>query len=155
MYLFELIRPEYHGPAAAIFAVMYSLGGSAMALLGAVNPLWRINVALMAGFTLVTTFLIGFLVPESPAWLIRDGKETEAASVMTKIRGDQDDFSDVLQQMKELYKERMEQAPSSNKWTLHKPPTSFYFLSILFTFIGWTGFAYISIHGPRVFMVNY
>ena len=154
VFLFELIHPEYRGPATAVFALMYSLGFSTTALMGAINPLWRINMAIMAGFTFVTLLLILMVVPESPAWLIRKGKEAEAASVMKKIRNDQEEFIEELQHMKDLYTVRMVQTRSCKKWRLPKPPLSFYFLSMLFFFVGWSGFAYICFHGPRVFMVK-
>ena len=52
---------------------MAALGGSAIALLGAVHPLWRINMAVMAGMTLATMLIIALTLPESPIWLLRKG----------------------------------------------------------------------------------
>ena len=40
------------------------------------------------------------------------------------------------------------------KRRLPELPFSFYFLSLLFLFVGWSGFSYIALNGPRVFMVR-
>ena len=52
---------------------MAALGGSTIALLGAVQPLWRVNMAVMAGMTLATMLVIALTLPESPIWLLRKG----------------------------------------------------------------------------------
>ena len=74
MYILELTNVSMHGLAAAAFALMYSLGGSAMALLGALHPLWRWNMIAMAGVSLLTLLEIAVVIPESPTWLARKGK---------------------------------------------------------------------------------
>ena len=74
MYILELTNVSMHGLAAAAFALMYALGGSAMALLGALHPLWRWNMVAMAGLALVTLLGIAIIIPESPTWLARKGK---------------------------------------------------------------------------------
>ena len=73
VFLFELIHPDFRGPAAATFALMAALGGSTIALLGAVQPLWRVNMAVLAGMTLATMLVIALTLPESPIWLLRKG----------------------------------------------------------------------------------
>ena len=173
VFLFELIHTDYRGPAAATFALMFSLGGSTIALLGAVNPLWRINMAIMAGMTLLTMIVIAITLPESPIWLLRKRRETEAEEAMKKLRGDAQ-FREEFAQMKEMYGATITLARShetvGRNWSvplgeimndsmkkkkrLPKLPFAFYFLSILFFFVGWSGFSYIALNGPRVFMVK-
>ena len=63
MYILELTNASVHGTAAAAFALMYALGGSAMALLGALHPLWRLNMLVMAGLALATLVLIAVALP--------------------------------------------------------------------------------------------
>ena len=173
VFLFELIHPDFRGPAAACFALMAALGGSTIALLGAIHPYWRINMAVLAGLTLVTMIIIALTLPESPIWLLRKGRQAEAEAAMRGLRGDSE-FKEEFEQMKELYGKtitlaRTHKALEKNwslpmsevvfesmkkKKRLPELPFSFYFLSILFFFVGWSGFSYIALNGPRVFMVR-
>ena len=81
MFLFELVRVDLHGPAAAAFALMAALGGSAMALLGALHPLWRLNMLAMTVLTVLTMVAVALILPESPIWLMRKGREAAVAAV--------------------------------------------------------------------------
>ena len=73
VYLFELIQLDMRGLGAAAFAFMFALGGSTMAFLGAVHPLWRINMVSMAILAFLTMVLIATVLTESPIWLLRKG----------------------------------------------------------------------------------
>ena len=74
VYLFELIQLDMRGLGAAAFAFMFALGGSTMAFLGAVHPLWRLNMVAMAVLAFLTMVLIATVLTESPIWLLRKGR---------------------------------------------------------------------------------
>ena len=173
MYLFELIHVDMRGVGAAAFAFMFALGGSTMALLGAIHPYWRHNMLALASLTFLTLFLIAYIVPESPIWLLRKGEEVEAEASMRRLRGDRE-FKEEFAMMKKLHAANMKQAKSHHNvgktWSVplqdivsdtikmkKKPPKlpfSFIFLSILFSFIGWSGITYIALNGPKLFTVR-
>ena len=71
-----------HGPAAAAFALMAALGGSTMALLGALHPLWRLNMLAMTILTVSTMVAVAVVLPESPIWLMRKSRDAEAEAAM-------------------------------------------------------------------------
>ena len=92
---------------------------------------------------------------------------------MRRLRGNSG-FRAEFEQMKELYGKTMTLARSQQtqdrNWSLPmneivfksmkkkkmlpELPFSFYFLSVLFFFVGWSGFSYIALNGPKVFMVS-
>ena len=162
-----------HGPAAAAFAFMAALGGSTMALLGALHPLWRLNMLSMTLLTVSAMVAVAVILPESPIWLMRKGRETEAELAMRRVRGDAE-FMDEFEKLKAVYEANRKLAASKpnlgRTWStpvgeimndavkrrrrLPKPPFSFLFLSVLFAFLGWSGFSYLALNGPEVFEVS-
>ena len=172
MYLLELTNASLHGLAAATFALMYALGGSAMALLGALHPFWRWNMVAMAGMALLTAVTIAVALPESPMWLVRKGRDSELDAAMGMIMGDEE-YVQELGKMKLAYKKNMELAKESEEmgkiWSvplaiiagvvkrekkLPKPPLSFLFLVVLYIFMGWSGLTYVTLNGPKLFEVD-
>ena len=173
MFLLELTNVDHHGIAAAGFAFMYALGGSVISLLGAVHPFWRLNMLGMATMALMTFIIVAVLLPESPIWLLRKDKMSQAEKSMKRIRGDSQ-YLNEFTMMKFAHKKMMEQAETKqnrgNNWSVplrtivvdvmtHKrkiprPPFSFTFLVVLYTCTGWSGLTYITLNGPKIFEVN-
>ena len=173
MFLLELTSVDHHGTAAAAFAFMYALGGSMISLLGAIHPFWRLNMLAMAAVALMTVILVILLLPESPIWLLRKGKVSQAETSMREIHGDNEFINDFML-MKFAHKEMMKEAESkqnngnnlsaplrtiltdvvTQKKRLPRPPFSFAFLVVLYTCIGWSGFTSISLNGPKLFQVK-
>ena len=173
MYVLELTNASTHGLAAAAFAFMYALGGSVMALLGALHPLWRWNMIFMAVTALVTTVIIATTLPESPLWLVRKDKDSELELAMKKIMGNEEYIQEV-EKKKLAHKKNMGTAKGSGEvgktWSvplasiaadvvkgkkkLPEPPLSFVFLVLLYICIGWSGLTYVTLNGPKLFEVT-
>ncbi len=83
VYLFELTHVEMRGVAAGMFALCNALGNSAILLLGAVIPQWRIDLGIAACVGLLGLACIAIL-PESPIWLLRKNRKEEAEQSMKK-----------------------------------------------------------------------
>ena len=168
----ELTNASMHGLAAAAFAFMYALGGSVMALLGALHPLWRWNMVVMAVIALVTMVTIATTLPESPLWLVRKDKDSELELAMKEIMGNEEYIQEV-EKKKLAHKKNMGTAKGSNEmgktWSvplasivadfvkgkkkLPEPPLSFVFLVLLYICIGWSGLTYVTLNGPKLFKV--
>ena len=152
---------------------MAALGGSTMALLGALHPLWRLNMLAMTILTVLTMVAVAVILPESPIWLMRKGRQADAEVAMKKIRGDAE-FRNEFEKLRKVYESNRKLATSranlGKTWSvpvaeivddavkrrrrLPKPPFSFLFLSVLFAFVGWSGFSYLALNGPEVFEVR-
>ena len=170
VFCLELTNVSVHGLAAAVFALLHSLGGSSIALLGALHPLWRVNMLAMAILSFVAFVIIYFTIPESPSWLLRKNREADAKGAMRRIYGDER-FLEEFEKLKFVHGMMMTQARSnrnsSRKWSeplgntladlvkgrqkIPKPPFSFTFLFIQYLFIGWSGMLYITLNGPKLF----
>ena len=173
MYVLELTNASMHGLSAAAFAFMYALGGSVMALLGALHPLWRWNMIVMAATSLVTLVIIATTLPESPLWLVRKDKDSELELAMKKIMGNEEYIQEVEKKIL-AHKKNMGTANGSSEmgktWSvplatvvadavkgrtkLPEPPLSFVFLVILYICIGWSGLTYVTLNGPKLFKVT-
>ena len=169
----ELTNVTHHGIAAATFAFMYALGGSTISFLGAIDPSWRLNMLAMAAVALLAIVAVAILIPESPTWLLRKDKESQAEAAMRRVRGD-DCFHDEFNLMKFAQKRMLIQAETKlnkgNNWSvplqtivtdvvsrkrrIPRPPFSFAFLAALYTATGWSGLTYITLHGPKLFQVK-
>ena len=159
VFLMELTHVKHHGIAAAASVFMLASGISTISFLGAVQPLWRLNMLAMAALTLVTLIIVAWLLPESPIWLLRKDKESQAEASMRKIRGDIDYFDEF--KLLKLAHENVNTGDSSSV-PLHTVvneilsgqrmiPRSFTFLVVFFALKGWSGIAYILINGPKIF----
>ena len=144
-----------------------------MALLGALHPLWRLNMLAMTILTVLTIVAVAVILPESPIWLMRKGRQADAEVAMKKIRGDAE-FRNEFEKLRKVYESNRKLATSKanlgKTWSvpvaeivddavkrrrrLPKPPFSFLFLSVLFAFVGWSGFSYLALNGPEVFEVR-
>ena len=169
----ELTNADHHGLAAAGFAFMFALGGSVISFLGAVHPFWRLNMLGMAAMALMTFIIVTVLVPESPIWLLRKAKVSQAEISMRRIRGDSEYLKEFTL-MNFAHKKMMEQAETKqnhgNNWSiplrtivvdvvtykrkLPRPPFSFTFLVVLYLCLGWCGLPYIALNGPKIFEVK-
>lgn len=83
--LSEIIGPTYRGPALTISQVFYSLGFCLLAGMAYLFREWRqLSIAVSAP-ALVYILVFSHKIPESPRWLLAEGRTTEAKELLEKI----------------------------------------------------------------------
>ncbi|MBZ8175344.1 sugar porter family MFS transporter [Staphylococcus delphini] len=91
IYLSELAPARIRGLMASLYQLSVNVGILVSSHIGAVNledNAWRWTLGL--GVVPATIFGVGMMLsPQSPRWLIRDGKIEKARKVLTKVRGSQ------------------------------------------------------------------
>ncbi len=91
VYIAEIAPPKLRGSLVSFNQLMIVIGISASFfsnyfLLRAGENNWRWMLGVEAG-PAVLYFLLLFLVPESPRWLLNQGREAEAREIFTKVGG--------------------------------------------------------------------
>lgn len=121
MFLLHFSPPEHRGLIGGLSGYMIGIGGflgthsSAQTLFSFSNTAdtanwigfacahasngafqWRFPLALQIPPGVILLIGLIFFLPESPRWLIRNGRDEEAKAAFTKIRGDLDGVSILL-----------------------------------------------------------
>jgi len=77
VYITEVARPELRGSLISFGPTLASFGMVLCYLKGAyIN--WKIVAYLSTAYSLIPIFMVQFLVPESPVWLISKGRKQDA-----------------------------------------------------------------------------
>mmetsp|Transcript_356 Transcript_356/g.712 ORF Transcript_356/g.712 Transcript_356/m.712 type:complete len:677 (+) Transcript_356:340-2370(+) len=125
MYIAEVSKPEIRGMLVSAYAFMMVCGQfSAGVVDGVFGPFengWRFmfGTAAVPG----TVMFIGFLsLPESPAWLVANGQETEAKDVLKHFRDSDQDAVDECNDIK-LSLRNSDDQQSPNIWQLFRTPS--------------------------------
>ncbi|KAJ5634257.1 general substrate transporter [Penicillium herquei] len=98
MLIAELAYPTHRGKYTSAYWTMYYLGSilSSWSTFGcqdlASTWSWRIPSLLQCGYPLIQLVFI-FWVPESPRWLVAQGRLSEATSILKKYHAGQDDLA--------------------------------------------------------------
>ena len=86
---------------------------------------WRWLAGLSCTFPLLSLLFLGF-IPESPSWLVTQGRLTEARKALQWIRGDHYDVTEEFAKLEASYrktqKEKNEQNPKQKQLSCHKFP---------------------------------
>ncbi|XP_028401283.1 organic cation transporter protein-like [Dendronephthya gigantea] len=82
--LVEFTTERYRSWMGAGSYVFWGVGISILPLIGFLVPEWRMFLLVTAIFAIPALFL-SWLVPESPRWLLLNGKEEEAKKVLAKM----------------------------------------------------------------------
>lgn len=102
IYLSELAPPKIRGFMASLYQLSVNIGILASYMIGAANfsnGEWRWTLGL--GVIPALIFAVGmFLSPQSPRWLIRDGKIDKARKVLTKVRYSKKEVENEIQDIK-------------------------------------------------------
>ena len=121
-YTVELAHPAYRGVMAGMYNNFWWLGNILAGWTTYGSDLhipnswaWRVPTLVQAGLPSVVMALILFF-PESPRWLISQGRNEEALAVFAKYHGDGDKQAPVVQlQFKEVI-EQMKAYRNENPW---------------------------------------
>ena len=102
VYMAETSPEDIRGKLGASFQVMITFGGVTSALVDALfanSPDgWRWDFGLAAIPSLI--LLIGFIFcPESPRWLVQNGRNDEAKNVLQKLRSSRSNIEEELQEI--------------------------------------------------------
>ena len=85
-YTSEVCQPRLRKFTGTLFVTSYTSGYALMYILGAFLN-WRTISAILSLWPFLS-FMLLFLCPESPSWLLGKGREKEAFKALFKIRGD-------------------------------------------------------------------
>ncbi|XP_076031044.1 facilitated trehalose transporter Tret1-like [Oratosquilla oratoria] len=104
----ELTSPEIRGMLGTMRMTASATGVLIMYIMIAFLP-WKLATVLSA-VPLVPVFVIFFFVPESPYWLVRKGRDSDALKALTLLRGPNGDSRSELDRIKKANEEQ----PSDN-----------------------------------------
>ena len=117
-----------HSARGAFLAIEFfmNIGGLALAYwieyFAALNPnkvmAWRTPLALQITFIIIIGIGINFF-PESPRWLMKVGRETEARNVLTATRSGDIEYE--LKSIKKVVKYEIETSSSNHYWAMLFP----------------------------------
>ncbi|KAJ5707381.1 hypothetical protein N7488_007182 [Penicillium malachiteum] len=132
MLITELAYPTHRGKYTSAFWTIYYLGAilaswtsyGTQKHLSSSNWSWRVPSIVQAGFPLIQ-LLFWCFVPESPRWLIANGRKEEAEVLLARFHTDADTSHPLIQfEMAEIGRTiEMESLAAETKWsTLVKTP---------------------------------
>lgn len=103
----EYTSPRNRGAFLTLISVAQSSGVFIVHLLGSLAS-WQTTAAICILFTILS-FLMTFVLPESPSWLANNGKYTECRQHFEWLRGDSED-----QELNELIQARIKHNTNNN-----------------------------------------
>ncbi|KAJ5730367.1 uncharacterized protein N7483_004875 [Penicillium malachiteum] len=153
----ELAYPTHRGKYTSAFWTIYYLGAilaswtsyGTQKHLGNSNWSWRMPSIVQAGFPLIQ-LIFWCLVPESPRWLIANGRKEEAEVLLARFHTDDDTSNPLIQfEMAEIARTiEMESSAAETKWsTLVKTPGNrkrTFIAVCVGAFAQWNGVAVVS-----------
>lgn len=126
MLISELCFPTHRGKYTSLFWTCYYLGAilAAWSTFGTQNRFptnnwaWRIPSLLQAGYPIIQ-FLFIWFVPESPRWLIANGRHQEARDILARYHTGGDSNHDLISfEMQEISQAiEMEKQAQTTKWS--------------------------------------
>ncbi|PUU82756.1 general substrate transporter [Tuber borchii] len=163
-YAVELSHPAYRGTQAGLFNVCWYLGSiiAAWCCVGSNRHMdnswaWRTPTVVQAAIPAIVAALIFFL-PESPRWLIAQGRDEEAIEILAKYHGEGDRHSPVVQIEFQEMREHIGTVSSDKIWwdyrDLVNTRTARYRLGLVIAvaFFGqWSGNNVVSYYMPTMF----
>lgn len=96
MYTAEVSHPDIRGATSAFYSVLLSSGLLFGFTLGYVLEDWRLISGLMAVPSAIL-FIMSLFVPNSPYWLVEEGRNEEAKVALKRLRGGHSDYEAELE----------------------------------------------------------
>ncbi|XP_076098671.1 proton myo-inositol cotransporter-like [Mytilus galloprovincialis] len=123
VYIAECSPVKYRGPLVTLCTGMMAIGRTVASIVDGAFSYDKTGWRYMLGLTGVPSLVqfIGFLfLPETPRYLVRNGKEDMATHILQRIRG-RSDVSDDIKQIKEICQQEIKlKELQGNEWTLKK-----------------------------------
>lgn len=126
MLISELCFPTHRGKYTSLFWTCYYLGAILAAWstfgtqkhLGDTNWAWRVPAVLQAGYPIIQLIFVWF-VPESPRWLIANGRFDEARAILAQYHTGGDENHMLIEfEMREIAQAiEMERQAKATKWS--------------------------------------
>ena len=152
VYLNEISTVKLRGPISGINMTSNVVGILFYTVLCIFLPIQWLSLALASHCLLVS--LLSLLLPFSPQWLARQGREVEARTALARLRGSHYQGIQLeMDEIKQCIKKQETNAKASVKEALQtrsflQPMTIF---SVIFIFVGSCGNDTILYYGPTIF----
>ncbi|KAK4688187.1 hypothetical protein P7C73_g1921, partial [Tremellales sp. Uapishka_1] len=158
----ELAHPRMRGTVAAMFNTSFYVGAIAVSWIGfgvshwkTSGWSWRLPTLFQALPALYILFCFPFL-PESPRWLVANGREAQALQILAKYHANGDENDELVQfefnEMKAIL--HKEQAAEAISWRKALSTTGnrkrFATITAVSIFSNWNGQAIVTYYLPRV-----
>ena len=120
-YIIEISPPQWRSRMTAFYNCGYfggAIPAAAIALgMQFINSdwQWRLPLIFQAVPSLIVMFLV-FFIPESPRWLIANGRDEEALAFLTKYHGNNDPKNSVVQLEWKEFKESIVLDGADKRW---------------------------------------
>jgi len=122
MYVAEMAPAGIRGRLVLCFQLAIGVGIVISTLVGATEKVdWRISIGAAAVPALVM-LLLQLRLPESPRWLVKQGRQEDAEKVLQRVRPDGFDISAELDEIEEVEKRKQEAKASHRGWSGLRQP---------------------------------
>ena len=150
VYLAEISTVQGRGPVSGVFMTSGVVGLLAYTALCIVIPI-QFLCLIMAGHNLVL-FLLVLLLPESPQWLVRHGRQQEAKDSLNRLRGGS--YSGLKVEMEEI-RQCVEETKSKDSFcqalTNKAFKIPFLIFTVIFFLVACCGCDTMVYYGPTIF----
>ena len=122
MYVAEMAPAGIRGRLVLCFQLAIGVGIVISTLVGASEKVdWRISIGSAAAPALLM-LLLQLRLPESPRWLVKQGRPDEAEEVLKRVRPEGFDISQELDEIKEVERRKQETKSSHRGWSGLRQP---------------------------------
>jgi sugar porter (SP) family MFS transporter len=122
MYVAEMAPASIRGRLVLCFQLAIGVGIVISTLVGATEKVdWRISIGAAAVPALVM-LLLQLRLPESPRWLVKQGRQDDAEKVLRRVRPDGFDISAELDEIEEVERRKQETKQSHRGWSGLRQP---------------------------------
>jgi sugar porter (SP) family MFS transporter len=122
MYVAEMAPASIRGRLVLCFQLAIGVGIVISTLVGATEKVdWRISIGAAAAPAAIM-LLLQLRLPESPRWLVKQGRQDDAEKVLRRVRPDGFDISVELDEIEEVERRKQETKQSHRGWSGLRQP---------------------------------